>query len=69
MTDPNSIYRKLYNRDLQFFLWVIEKQANAPYLFKLHLQANNKNEMKPNTVKRSIKALIPHDQISHLAQG
>ena len=23
MTDPNSIYRKLYNRDLQFFLWVI----------------------------------------------
>lgn len=24
MTDPNSLYRKLYNRDMQFFLWVIE---------------------------------------------
>ena len=60
MTDPNSIYRKLYNRDMDFFLWVLEKQNKAPYVFKLHLQANSKNEMKVPTVKRSIKALISY---------
>ena len=26
MTDPNSIYRKLYNRNLDFFVWVIEQE-------------------------------------------
>lgn len=46
MTDHNSIYRKLYNRDIEFFLWVIERQQKAPYVFKLHVQANSKNEMK-----------------------
>jgi len=36
LTDPNSIYRKLYNRSLEFFLWVIDKEP-APYVFKLHV--------------------------------
>ena len=58
MTDPNSIYRKLYNRSLDFFLWVIDSEP-APYVFKLHIQANHKSEMKVNTVKRSVQALIP----------
>ena len=46
MTDQNSIYRKLYNRDINFFLWILERQEKAPYVFKLHVQANSKNEMK-----------------------
>lgn len=58
MTDPNSIYRKLYNRNMEFFLWVIEREP-SPFIFKLHIQALNKNEMKVNTVKRSVQAMIP----------
>ena len=68
MTDPNSIYRKLYNRDLDFFLWCIEKQSKAPYLFKLHIQSYNKNEMKVPTVKRSVQALIPHAPVNQKKQ-
>ena len=58
LTDPNSIYRKLYNRSMEFFLWVIDREP-APYIFKLHVQALSKNEMKTSTVKRSVQALIP----------
>jgi len=36
MTDPNSIYRKLYNRNMEFFLWILEREE-APYVFKLHV--------------------------------
>lgn len=53
LTDPNSIYRKLYNRNMEFFLWVLEKEP-APFIFKLHVQAQNKSEMKVNQVKRSV---------------
>ncbi len=35
-TDKDSLYRKLYNRSLSFFLWVIEQEA-PPYVFKLHV--------------------------------
>ena len=59
LTDPNSIYRKLYNRNVDFFLWCIE-QESAPYTFKLHVQGLNKNDMKVPMVKRSVQALIPH---------
>lgn len=59
MTDPNSIYRKLYNRNLEFFLWVIATEP-APFFFKLHVQALTKTEMKPSMVKRSVQALVPN---------
>jgi hypothetical protein len=58
VTDPNSLYRKLYNRSLDFFLWVIDVEQ-LPYTFKLHVQALSKNEIKPQMVKRSIEFLIP----------
>jgi hypothetical protein len=35
-TDPDSLYRKLYNTSLPFFLWVIASEP-APYIFKLHV--------------------------------
>ena len=57
MTDPNSLYRKLYNRNMDFFLWIIESEP-APYIFKLHVQAMNKNETKAAGIKRSVQALI-----------
>ena len=53
MTDPNSIYRKLYNRNMEFFLWILAKEA-APYVLKLHVQARHKHDMKVVQVKRSI---------------
>lgn len=58
LTDPNSIYRKLYNRNMEFFLWVLEREP-SPFVFKLHVQALNKNEIKVPMVKRSVQALIP----------
>lgn len=36
LTDPDSIYRKLYNKSLQFFLWTIDVEP-APSIFKLHI--------------------------------
>ena len=35
-TDPNSIYRKLYNRNMEFFLWILDREP-APFVFKLHV--------------------------------
>lgn len=58
MTDPNSLYRKLYNRSLDFFLWAID-QESPPYKFKLHIQAQNAKELKVPQLKRSIELLIP----------
>lgn len=60
LTDPNSLYRKLYNRSLDFFLWVIDQEA-PPYKFKLHIQAQTANELKVHQVKRSIEFLVPID--------
>ena len=60
-TDPNSLYRKLYNTNLPFFLWVIEKEE-APYIFKLHVQALTQKEMNMSTVRRSVEALIQVDK-------
>lgn len=57
MTDPNSIYRKLYNRSMDFFLWILEREP-APYVFKLHVQALHKKDMTLAMVKRSIQALV-----------
>ena len=36
LTDKNSLYRKSYNTNLDFFIWVIENE-DAPYIFKLHV--------------------------------
>lgn len=35
-TDPNSLYRQVFNRDLNFFLYVIDK-TEPPYVIKLHV--------------------------------
>ena len=65
-TDPNSIYRKLYNRNMDFFLWILDREP-APYTFKLHVQAQTKNEMKVAIVKRSVQSLIPQHATSNSA--
>jgi len=57
MTDANSLYRKLYNRSLDFFLWVIEQEP-APYVFKLHVQANSAKEITLAMMRRSMDALL-----------
>jgi hypothetical protein len=62
LTDPNSLYRKLYNRSLDFFKWVIDKEADQkklPLIFKLHVQAMSTKEIKVPMLKRSIEAMIP----------
>jgi len=62
LTDPNSLYRKLYNRSLDFFKWVIDTEADQkklPLIFKLHVQANSTKEIKVPMLKRSVEALIP----------
>lgn len=61
LTDPNSIYRKKYNRSLDFFLWVIDNER-PPYRFKLHIQALKANEASYSTIKRSIEFLVPVSQ-------
>lgn len=61
LTDHNSLYRKLYNRSLDFFKWVIDREK-PPYIFKLHVQAFSAKEIKIPMVKRSIEFLIPHSQ-------
>lgn len=66
MTDPNSIYRKLYNRNMDFFLWILEREP-APFVIKLHLQARNKNDMKVAMVKNSILALISQKTSSDIS--
>lgn len=62
MTDPNSIYRKLYNRNMDFFLWILEREQ-APFVLKLHVQAKNKKDMNVAMVKRSIQALVSQKTI------
>jgi hypothetical protein len=63
MTDPNSIYRKLYNRNMDFFLWILEREQ-APFVLKLHVQAKNKKDMNVPMVKRSIQALVSQKTIA-----
>lgn len=58
MTDPNSLYRKLFNRDVNFFLWVIEREK-GPILIKIHVQANSQRELKQTHIRRSVMALLP----------
>ena len=57
MTDPESLYRKLYNKSLAFFLWVIEVEP-APSIFKLHITANSLKEMNMAMTRNSVEALI-----------
>ena len=39
-TDQNSVYRQVFNRDLSFFLYVID-QVDLPILIKLHIVWND----------------------------
>lgn len=48
----------MYNRSLEFFLWVIDTEK-PPYTFKLHIQAMSAKEIKIPMIKRSIEFLIP----------
>ena len=43
-TDPNSLYRQVFNRDLNFFLYVID-HTSPPYNLKLHISTKSNSEM------------------------
>ena len=53
MTDPNSLYRQVFSRDLSFFLYVIEN-VNTPISIKLHVNTLDSNELTDSDVHRSI---------------
>ena len=57
MTDKDSLYRKLYNRSLPFFVWVIEQEP-APFIFKLHIQAMTLKELTITSVRQSIEVFL-----------
>ena len=57
LTDPDSLYRKLYNKSLAFFLWVIEVDPE-PFTFKLHITANTLKEINIAMIRTSVEALI-----------
>jgi hypothetical protein len=57
MTDPESLYRKLYNKSLTFFLWVIEVEESPP-IFKLHVTANTLKEINIAMIRTSVEALV-----------
>jgi hypothetical protein len=58
LTDKDSLYRKLYNRSLPFFTWVIDEEPE-PYVFKLHIQALTLKELTIPSVRYSVESLIP----------
>ena len=53
MTDPNSLYRQVFSRDLSFFLYVIEN-VNTPISIKLHVNTLDSNELTDSDIHRSI---------------
>jgi len=53
MTDPNSLYRQVFSRDLSFFLYVID-HVNTPISIKLHVNTLNSNELADQDIHRSI---------------
>ncbi|CDW84392.1 UNKNOWN [Stylonychia lemnae] len=63
LTNPNSTYRKLFNRNLKFFLWVIEKEE-PPYIFKMHIQSMNQNDIDKQMIIQAIKKALLN-QLGH----
>ena len=49
-TDPNSVYRQVFNRDLSFFLFVIDN-TEPPYYIKLHITTLVPNELTDQQIK------------------
>lgn len=59
LTDPNSLYRKVYNKKLHFFMWVMEVEP-PPYIFKLHVTAvMDKFKVTMKSIRRSVEKLLP----------
>ena len=59
-TDKDSLYRKLYNRSLPFFVWVIEQEP-SPYIFKLHIQAQTLKDLTMSSVRASIEIYLSQE--------
>jgi len=43
-TDPNSLYRTVFSRDLDFFLYVFD-HTDSPFQIKLHIDLKSPNEV------------------------
>jgi hypothetical protein len=56
-TDPNSVYRQVFNRDLSFFLFVIER-IDPPIHIKLHLTTLVPNELTDAEVIHSMRVYL-----------
>eukprot|EP00347_Sterkiella_histriomuscorum_P013453 403364654 len=69
LTNPNSLYRKMYNKNLKFFLWVIENEQ-PPYIFKMHVQAHSSNDINTQLIQQAIKTqftkVVGHDVIKSI---
>lgn len=68
-TNPNSIYRRYYNKNLKFFLWVIQKE-DPPYIFKMHIQAKDTYDLTEpivvNSIKKAFFDAVGHDIIQKI---
>ena len=71
-TDPNSVYRQVFNRDLSFFLFVIDN-TEPPYFIKLHVTTLLPNEVTEEevvaSITRFIKVFDTYDQSEPLITG
>lgn len=57
LTDPHSLYRQVFNRDLNFFLYVLD-HTDPPFLLKLHVSFLNEQEMSMLDIKGSALSMI-----------
>lgn len=63
-TDPNSIYRQVFNRDLKFFLYVIDN-SELPIHMKLHVQTQSPGELSDSAVKLSLLKTIQKQEFGY----
>ena len=57
MSDPHSLYRQVFNRDLDFFLFVIDNTP-APFHIKLHITTLYPDEVSSLDVVESVLKFI-----------
>lgn len=67
-TDPNSVYRQVFNRDLSFFLFVIDN-IDPPIHIKLHLTTVVQHELTDAEMIHSMRTYLRSIDESNLAVG
>lgn len=67
-TDPNSVYRQVFNRDLSFFLFVIDN-IDPPIHIKLHLTTVVPNELTDAEMIHSMRTYLRSIDEQNLGTG